>query len=226
MDAQRRLIALVLFSTFPIALGSASGQTVKVPPAPAAPDLPDQVFAEAKPAAAEGQGAPKKDDRLAKIKQLTFDRRPSEILKAWSAPEGEAPRPKPAAKGETETKPDPFEAEWKAFRRHVTRGEWPAVRDFLAKLPEAESKAAYERLIQALPSPPAGAAAAPMPQNGPQFQEKNAFSNGDVMALAGIAPHGLDDDLIAGLGTILRMALDQGNTVADCLERLKATPAA
>ncbi|MEA2631947.1 MAG: hypothetical protein QOE66_2166, partial [Chloroflexota bacterium] len=60
--------------------------------------------------------------------------------------------------------------------------------------------------------------------NGPQFQEKNAFSNGDVMALAGIAPHGLDNHLIAGLGTILRMALDQGNTVADCLARLKATP--
>jgi hypothetical protein len=48
-------------------------------------DLPDDVFAPADPAklAEETQ---KRQQRLQKIQQLTFDRRPSSILKAWATP--------------------------------------------------------------------------------------------------------------------------------------------
>ena len=36
----------------------------------------------------------------------------------------------------------------------------------------------------------------PMPPNPQQFMmEKNAFTNQDVLALAGLAPHGLDEEL-------------------------------
>ena len=60
----------------------------------AAGQLPAQVFAE--PAAAKNQATaaapadPKKQERLQKIRQLTFDRRPTAILKAWSTPREEA----------------------------------------------------------------------------------------------------------------------------------------
>ena len=66
----------------------------------------------------------------------------------------------------------------------------------------------------------AGGTAPPNPQ---QFMmEKNAFSNQDVLELARVAPHGLDDERASGLGRILRAALDSGNVVEDFLNRLRA----
>ncbi len=114
MNALRRLAALSLGTLFVIALGSAQGQAPATAPAtaalPAAPaqatpggavtaksaagELPAQLFAD--PAAATNQAAaavpadPKKQERLQKIRQLTFDRRPTAILKAWSTPREEA----------------------------------------------------------------------------------------------------------------------------------------
>ena len=68
---------------------------VKAPVKSAAmPDLPAQVFADA--SATKGQpgvpdpAAAKRQEHLQKIRQLTFDRRPSAILKAWSTPREEA----------------------------------------------------------------------------------------------------------------------------------------
>ena len=57
-------------------------------------ELPAQVFAE--PSSAKNQAAaavpadPKKQERLQKIRQLTFDRRPAAILRAWSTPREDA----------------------------------------------------------------------------------------------------------------------------------------
>ena len=112
------------FSTLSvIALGTAQGQA----PAPAAggvgrpsvapprarrrsiakpvatTDLPAQVFAGGAAANSQANAATpadaKKQERLQKIRQLTFDRRPSAILKAWSTPREEAIKngPNPAA---------------------------------------------------------------------------------------------------------------------------------
>lgn len=62
------------------------------------PDSADTVFAPGpdgpsmtaeEKAAAEQQEQQRKQQRLQKIQQLTFDRRPSAILKAWATPEGE-----------------------------------------------------------------------------------------------------------------------------------------
>ena len=111
MNALRRLAALFLGTVSVIALGAAQGQAPATAPAtatlPAAPaqarsggaatakpagdELPAQVFAE--PVAAKDQAAaadPKKQERLQKIRQVTFDRRPTAILKAWSTPREEA----------------------------------------------------------------------------------------------------------------------------------------
>jgi hypothetical protein len=58
------------------------------------------------PAKAEGSKLPNETPRLAKLKQLTYDRRPSAVLKAW------APEPKPDAAADKPAK-DPKEAAWK-----------------------------------------------------------------------------------------------------------------
>ena len=78
---------------------SAAGQLPATPGGvvtakPAAGQLPAQVFADplaAKTSATAAATAdPKKQERLQKIRQLTFDRRPTAILKAWSTPREEA----------------------------------------------------------------------------------------------------------------------------------------
>ena len=62
----------------------------------AATDLPAQVFAGGAAANSQAKAATpaeaKKQERLQKIRQLTFDRRPAAILKAWSTPREERSR--------------------------------------------------------------------------------------------------------------------------------------
>ena len=316
MHARRQSAALLVSTLSVIALGTAQGQapapsagglpavpaTVQIAKAvtakpAAATDLPAQVFAggaaASSPAAAPAD--PKKQERLQKIRQLTFDRRPAAILKAWSTPREDAIKnaPNPAspagavataamaraarrvASGAVVTttppvaavmpdvaaaaqpgasasnEPDPFDRELRGLQYDVTIGDWAGVKAFLKKLPEDEGKAAYEQLIQGLGSPPvaqgnmqmqqmqmqqmqmqmqmqmnmgmsfgAGGTAPPNPQ---QFMmEKNSLTNQDVIELARVAPHGVDDERASGLGRILRAAIDSGSVVEDFLSRLRA----
>src|SRR4051812_9437612 len=99
MHFHGRMIAVSLLLGAAGGVGSAAGQTVirmqplqpaktvTVEAAKPVADLPGDVFAPA-PAGAASPGAvdPKKQERLQKIQQLTFDRRPSAILKAWATP--------------------------------------------------------------------------------------------------------------------------------------------
>ena len=135
----------------------------------------------------------------------------------------------------------------RGFQYDVTLGDWPAVKRFLAKLPQEEGKAAYEQLIASLSNMPSmqgnmqiqmqqqmqmqmqmnmGMPYGMNPSNAPppqQFMmERNVFSNPDILALAGLAPNGLDDERSNGLGRILRLALDGGNVVEDFVTRLRA----
>jgi hypothetical protein len=141
---------------------------------PAAAELPTSVFA-ASPAASSAAEPvdPKKAQRLQKIQQITFDRRPSSILRAWSSPDdpadaepasassslatariraGVAPAV-PASATASPVKPDPFDLELRTLQRAVTLGDWAAVKAFLAKLPDDEGKPLYRRLLDTLASP-------------------------------------------------------------------------
>src|SRR5262245_55955066 len=113
MPARRRSIAGILGAVVVVVTGTAPGQSPVArapgasPPPPQARviartpagshtlnGLPAQVFVDA--AASGGQpGAPdpaeaRKQEHLQKVRQLTFDRRPSAILKAWATPREEA----------------------------------------------------------------------------------------------------------------------------------------
>ncbi len=174
------------------------------PPKPALP-MPKSGAA----ASTSAKAAPPKNPKLEKFKKLTFDRRPSAILKAWSVPTLKE------KKGEAK-----IDNELRMFQRNVTLGNWSAVTKFLKALPEADAKVAYKHLLDSLrKGPPADRT---IPAQGRAHAEKNEFSTIDVLALADAAPHEIDKALTIVLGGILRRALDSGDLVEDLLVRLRA----
>jgi hypothetical protein len=100
MYSFRKMTAVSLVAVIILILGRASGQAVAPVPVQsarnaAAPravsNLPAEVFANAPAptpadAAKAAEAEQKKQQRMQKIQQLTFDRRPSAILKAWATP--------------------------------------------------------------------------------------------------------------------------------------------
>ena len=190
--------------------------------------------------AAEEQKA--KQARLAKIQKLVFDRRASTILKTWadlaqkpdreeqekdktSDNESGSPREQ-AVKEET----DPFDSELSTFQQNVTLGRWGNVKNFLADLPEDESKALYTRLLQALQRPFQFSKAGMTPEQIAQMLmqqqqqgrrvEPHSFSLEDVLQLTAARPGELDDSAMAILGQLLRATLDKGNVIEKLVERL------
>jgi hypothetical protein len=157
--------------------------------------VPPGAVAKGGPTAAKAPG-PKDSPRLAKLKQLQFDRKPSSVLKAWA----------PERKDDTRAGPvkDPKEAalekELDAFRKAVLVGEWTQVRDYLASLPDEAALAAYKQMLQSLQQ----TSAPRVPTEGPdaemyqrmlqmmpgaqQFAERNTFTLDDVLGLAAAAP--------------------------------------
>ncbi len=183
-----------------------------------------QVAMTVKPGAAVAQESP----RMQKLKQQQFDRRPSAVLKAWAPqpppepPKG--PKEQPAAK-------DPLDLEMEAFRRHVTLGEWAAVKKYLAGLPEDEAKAGYKQMLQSLQSgPPGGGLVFPPGFTLPpgvqlppsQYAERNRFTADDVVGIAAAAPKELDKDAVRSLGSVLHQAIEGGTVVEAVVARLKA----
>ena len=201
----------------PLAAQKAPSATeIKIPVKPAKLPTPSKI--PEKPSQASApivKGTPEEQiaqQRLAKLKALKFDRRPSTILKAW------ANLPKsPEAKSDeepSENKLDPvkeairaFEMELTTLQRNVTLGNWSAVDAFLKNLEEDDAKAGYSQLLTSMQT---------SPQKGTSTQlsayaEKNELSVDDVFALIGLAPVELDEKMIASIGGIMRMSLTAGN---------------
>ncbi|HEY8503399.1 MAG TPA: hypothetical protein VIL46_02375, partial [Gemmataceae bacterium] len=249
----KRCSLLLLLAAGLCALSRSHGQVksapVPVPVSPAVGKAAPAVMPPAKddPAAAkvaspDGKEAAAESPRLQKLRQLQFDRRPSAILKAWSEPK-DRPKDKPKGPKDSGAKPkdgekkeeselDPIDAELKLFQRNVTLGDWPAVKKYLATLPEEEAKAGYKQLLQSfqrMPGMPPGAdpgmPGMPRTPIPPQLMERHVFSAGDVVGLASCAPRGIDEDVIKGLGVILGKALESGTVVEVAVERLKAEAA-
>jgi len=184
-----------------------------------------------------------KAQRMARIQKLTFDRRPSTILKAWSTPlkspeqlkkeeeakaksgEAESAETQPAeATPETPaTPPDPnaeklkeFDLQLAAFQRDVTLSNWDAASSFLKELAEDEGKAAYLKMLIGLQAPPQG-----VPPQMVQFAEKPVFSVDDVFAVVDACPHELDKTVLPGIGATLRISIASGNDINKFIERFR-----
>ena len=178
-------------------------------PAKTSPPQPALPMPKSGAPAADAAATPPVNEKLTKFKKLTFDRRPSAMLKAWSVPTLKE------VKDEAE-----IDKVLRVFQRQVTRGNWSAVAKYLKKLPEADAKESYKHLLDSLrKGPPPDRT---IPAQGRAHAEKNEFSTVDVLALADAAPHELDKALIIVLGGILRRALDSGDVVEDMLARLRA----
>jgi len=187
----------------------------------------------------------KKAARQQKLQKLTFDRRPSHILKEW-AKSNEKPEPEseddPAEDTSEEDpesekpEPDPFAEDLKKFQRNMTLGNWPDVKSFLASLSEEEGKTAYRQLLQSLRNVPKGVPPGLPPeleaqfaqliqarnaQQGTKSPEHNKFSFDDVIALADAAPIELEKEDIASLGSILQLPIRYGNAIESLMSRLK-----
>ncbi len=181
--------------------------------------------------------------RLAKIKALKFDRRPSAILKAWATPpkapdaESEATpeaKPEPA----TTAKPAPeqpaaaaaqaaaakraaeqlraFEAQLTTLQRNVTLGRWEAVGTFVSGLPEAEAKALYAQLLKSLVTRPA-----PRNPRMVAYAEANVFSPDDIVAIAGLCPGELETVQETQLAGLIGQALKSEATLESMMDRFR-----
>jgi hypothetical protein len=174
----------------------------------------------------EEKEAPKESPRMQKLKQLSFDRRPSAILKAWAPALPDEPKEKaPADPKAAKAKPDPLDAEMKALQRNVTLGNWAALKAYLAGLPADEAKAGYEHLLQALQGTPTdiGPRMRPgMPPMAMQYGERNRFTPDDIVGLAAAAPKGLTKEIVSSLGSLISQVIDGGIVVEGILARFKA----
>ena len=215
-----------------------SGQPVDPAITPSSDDeeLPKKVFAEqAKSENGKPEESPKTDEskkaaRLQKLQQLTLDRRPSTILRAWASLGGaEAANPPSSQPPAKPSEPDPFEDELKALQRSVTMGQWDAVKVALKKFPEEEAKAGYTRILETLPTSAMTMGQAMMirPEMvqqmaiNPQWMEQNSISNADVIGLALAAPYGRDETTLNSLGQLLTVAKEQGHSTTDFLSRAR-----
>ena len=172
--------------------------------------------------------------RLAKLKRLTFDRRPSVILKAWSTPlapaeesrsKPDGPPIDPPVKSDDDLPPlespvkldriaeaaKAFDLTLKAFQRQVTLGDWDGVSQFLGGLSEDEAPVAYEQLLHSLANP----------SSRVTYDETNVFSVDDVFALVSLAPAEIESKLLLSLGAILRTSENNGNDLSHFLKRFQ-----
>ena len=84
------------------------------------------------------------------MKQLTFDRRPSAVLKAWAA----ASQGQQGRLPSKDLKQEELDKELGEFQKNVTLGNWSAVKTYLATLPDEEAVIAYRQLLQNLQQRP------------------------------------------------------------------------
>ena len=174
-------------------------------------------------------------------------RRPPRLPDRSSRPTRPSDQRPPTA---AEAKPNAFDLELKGFQYDVTLGDWPAVKVFLAKLPQEEGKAAYEQLILGLSNMPGmqgnmqmqhadadANAAADANEHGhalwnerAQHADAAAVHDGEeclrepgYLRLWPVSlPTGWMTSGLSGLGRILRLSLDSGNVVEDFVTRLRA----
>ena len=210
-----------------------SAQALAAPKRPAAP-----------PALAKNEsGRQSESERLKQLRSITYDRRPSAILRAWSEPEPK----KPAVDAKAKVSQGPvLDFELALLSRHVTLGRWAQVKEYWAGLPAEESKAGFAQLLRSLSSsyaeprvlmaappvvaPPMATMAAPRivsPSLAAQFRpqmampgigmpmEGNVFSLDDVLGLIAACPHKIDKPMLSKLGTIVTQAVQLGTAPTD-----------
>jgi hypothetical protein len=156
---------------------------------------------------------PAEDKRLQEILKLQFDRRPAAILKAL------------AKKAEG---PAVLTNEAQRFEMEVVAGDWKAVKEFLAKLPEKQVPQIYKHLLQSLlkiPQPtqpqPTSDPSQPQPPQSNQPIEPVLLPQ-DILGLADARPGELQDSELELLGRLLARALAKGAGIEPFMTQLES----
>ncbi len=200
--------------------------------------LPPEVREKVLQGRASGEAGPlgksAESPRMKKLRALTFDRRPSAILKTWATPLPVAPAKDFVGPLSPDQK-DTIDVEVETYQRFVVLSQWAEAKKYLKGLPEAEGTATYKQLLQVLSVPQMGRPQMPPmdmsvgmamgmvnPGMAMQFMERNAFTAEDVVGLAAAAPQPLEKEQIAQLSGILRQAISAGTVVEVAVARLRA----
>ena len=158
------------------------------------------------------------EKRLQELLKLKFNRTAPAILDALA---GQFDSPKATATNEVER-----------FRQHVILGDWQEVGKFLRSLPRDHGKQVYRYLLRELPSVPRPGGEGPAPgqpmmppmmpqQQGPANTAAPALVPEDVLGLAGVAPHDLEDEDARLLGQLLGRLLSRGDALEPLLPKLE-----
>jgi hypothetical protein len=150
------------------------------------------------------------EKRLQELLKLQFDRRPAAVLETLAK----------QAAGKAETN------EVQRFQADVVTGNWMAVKEFIAKLPETNAPQVYKYLLQTLdkaPSTPTPGAPPEMPgQPGNRPPPQPVLFPQDILALADASPEDLKEEQVELLGKLLTKALSRGNFIDPFLASLEA----
>jgi len=148
------------------------------------------------------------EKRLQELLKLSFDRRASSVLQALAKQAEE----KAASTNEVQK-----------FQADVVAGNWPAVKEFMARLPTNHVAQVYKHLLGELQKAPQASMPQPMP-----FQPGGAPPPGpvllpdDVLALAEVVPGELTEEQVELLGKTLGVALSKGNFIDSFIAKLDA----
>jgi hypothetical protein len=200
-------------------------------------------------AAAAAEAAKKvavEKQRLAKIKTLKFDRRPSVILKTWSTPfktlvQTAEDKKKEAAKkntgspsveepkvvvavpeGTEPAKPDPSVEAFKEFDESLHKLKYDVTLSNWAmvgdfmKTLKPTESEALYKQLLVSLQTPVQS----VPSNLARFAEKNSFMLDDVLALIELTPQPLDRISLASLGRIVRLSVTAGSSLEDLVDKL------
>jgi hypothetical protein len=156
------------------------------------------------------------DKRLQDILKLQFDRRPAAILKAL------AKRAESAAALTNDVQ---------RFEVDVATGDWKALKEFLAKLPEKQVSQVYKHVLQSLQKIPP--AAQPQPNQSPSDSPQSPPTQSnqpiepvllpdDILGLADARPGELQDTELEQLGRLLSRSLARGGAIEPFMARLES----
>ncbi|MGJ8723746.1 MAG: hypothetical protein ACSHYB_04235 [Roseibacillus sp.] len=216
-------LPLLLLVTPVLSQITINGQRVEIP---MNLDNPQQAQAQgAKPSSSQGnQGSKQKDPEAFRkefLAKLKFDRTPSGILKEESErrhpepPKEEKVPPAPNPNAEKQPPPDPealkkeelrkdYQKAAETFQSNVILGEWTAVREYLADLPEDLAKTTYTHLLTELGKP---VQVKPRPEvmvmGAKPHNQNNYLSPDDVLALSDASPVDPEVSTIESLAKLL-----------------------
>ncbi|MBL8823771.1 MAG: hypothetical protein JNJ77_14375 [Planctomycetia bacterium] len=190
--------------------------------------------------------AVEQSQRMQRLKQLQFSRKPTAILKAWNPAMGDI---KPniyidpqimMMRGGMPMMHEPdmesnkavktpeqkrLDEQMERFQSNVTLGNWSEVRRFMQSLTGPETRAAYRQMLRSLASTQMSQAEMQAQNTGrpvlPQTMEKNVFYTEDLIQLVSLVPEKLDKEHLRNLTSILKQSLASGNAPETVVEKLK-----